>query len=200
MKDLKHTLDIQLFAEGDPIPPVVVTPPEIDYDKLAETISKRTSATEESALKGILKEQGVSKDEMGEAIRAYKESKETKSKVEQERIDKLVEENNNYKKEKLLESVTSEAKMIAKELNVRDDRFGKLMALCNSSKFMDENGKIDKDTIKKEFEAQLKDLPEFTTKKKIVITTGKGSDTPPEMTDEEEFRRRKYGKSKYFKG
>lgn len=99
-----------------------------------------------------------------------------------------------------MQNVTNEAKTIAKELGVRDDRFEKLIALCDRSKFADEKGVIDKEAIKKEMESQLKDVPEFKSQKNIVITKGKGADVPPAMTDDEEYRRRKYGKNKYFRG
>lgn len=203
MKDLKYDLDIQLFAEGDPDPepkPAAITVPEIDYEKLAETIEKRTSASEVSALKGILKEQGLSKEEMDEAVKAYKASKQNKAKEEQERIDKILKENTEYKQKELMQSITKDAQTIAKELGVRDDRFDKLMALCDKSKFTTEKGVVDKEAIKKEFEEQLKDVPEFKSKKQITITKGKGTDVPPAMTDDEAYRMRKYGKSKYFKG
>ena len=208
MKDLKYALDIQLFADGgdpdtDPVPknePTTVITPEIDYEKLAETLEKRTSASEVSALKGILKEQGLSKEEMDEAIKAYKTSKQNKAKEEQERIDKILKENTAYKQKELMQSITKDAQTIAKELGVRDDRFDKLMALCDMTKFTDDKGVINKDAIKKEFEEQLKDLPEFKSKKQIIITKGKGTDVPPAMSDEEAYRMRKYGKNKYYKG
>lgn len=203
MKDLKYALDIQLFAEGDPEPepkPATITVPEIDYEKLAETIEKRTSASEVSALKGILKEQGLSKEEMDEAIKAYKTNKQSKAKEEQERTDKILKENTEYKQKELMQSITKDAQTIAKELGVRDDRFDKLMALCDRNKFTDDKGVVNKEAIKKEFEEQLKDVPEFKSKKQIVITKGKGTDVPPAMTDEEAYRMRKYGKNKYFKG
>lgn len=206
-KDLKYDLDIQLFAEGDggeegnltpPTQPTAIPP--IDYEKLAETISRRAASSEVSALKGILKEQGLTGDELNAAVKEYKESKQSKAKEEQERINKIIEENNKFKKEKLMENVMQEAKTLAKELNVREDRFDKLMNLCDKTKFTDDKGVIDKDAIKKELETQLKDVPEFKSTKQIIITKGKGSDTPPALTDDEEYRRKKYGKSKYFKG
>lgn len=207
LKDLKYDLDIQLFAEGDggaegdltpPTQPTTIPP--IDYEKLAETISRRAASSEVSALKGILKEQGLTGDELNAAVKEYKESKQNKAKEEQERINKIIEENNKFKKEKLMENVLQEAKTLAKELNVREDRFDKLMNLCDKTKFTDDKGVINKEAIKKELEAQLKDVPEFKSTKQIIITKGKGSDTPPVMTDDEEYRRKKYGKSKYFKG
>lgn len=207
---LKFPLDIQLFAddptpapnpEPSPAPVPSAQHPEIDYDKLASAIESRTSRKEEGIVKTYLREQGLSEDEMKEALKVYKETKANKAKEEQERIDKIIKENNEYKKKELMVQVTSEAKTIAKELNVREDRFDKLMALCDQKDFMDEKGIIDKEAIKKEMEKQLQDLPEFKTKKQVTFTTPQnGNQTPPQMTDEEAYRKRKYGKNKYYRG
>lgn len=207
---LKFPLDIQLFAddptpapnpEPSPAPVPSAQHPEIDYDKLASAIESRTSRKEEGIVKSYLKEQGLSEDEMKEALKVYKEMKANKAKEEQERIDKIIKENNEYKKKELMIQVTSEAKTIAKELNVREDRFDKLMALCDQKDFMDDKGVINKEAIKKEMEKQLQDLPEFKTKKQVTFTTPQnGNQTPPQMTDEEAYRKRKYGKNKYYRG
>lgn len=207
---LKFPLDIQLFAddptpapnpEPSPAPVPSAQHPEIDYDKLASAIESRTSRKEEGIVKTYLREQGLSEDEMKEALKVYKETKANKAKEEQERIDKIIKENNEYKKKELMIQVTSEAKTIAKELNVREDRFDKLMALCDQKDFMDDKGVINKEAIKKEMEKQLQDLPEFKTKKQVTFTTPQnGNQTPPQMTDEEAYRKRKYGKNKYYRG
>lgn len=207
---LKFPLDIQLFAddptpapnpEPSPAPVPSAQHPEIDYDKLASAIESRTSRKEEGIVKTYLREQGLSEDEMKEALKAYKETKANKAKEEQERINKIIRENNEYKKKELMVQVTSEAKTIAKELNVREDRFDKLMALCDQKDFMDDKGVINKEAIKKEMEKQLQDLPEFKTKKQVTFTTPQnGNQTPPQMTDEEAYRKRKYGKNKYYRG
>ena len=207
---LKFPLDIQLFAddqtpapnpEQNPAPAPSAQHPEIDYDKLASAIESRTSRKEEGIVRSYLKEQGLSEDEMKEALKVYKETKANKAKEEQERIDKIIKENNEYKKKELMIQVTSEAKTIAKELNVREDRFDKLMALCDQKDFMDDKGVINKEAIKKEMEKQLQDLPEFKTKKQVTFTTPQnGNQTPPQMTDEEAYRKRKYGKNKYYRG
>lgn len=207
---LKFPLNIQLFAddstpapnpEPSPAPVPSAQHPEIDYDKLASAIESRTSRKEEGIVKSYLKEQGLSEDEMKEALKAYKETKANKVKEEQERINKIIRENNEYKKKELMVQVTFEAKTIAKELNVREDRFDKLMALCDQKDFMDDKGVINKEAIKKEMEKQLQDLPEFKTKKQVTFTTPQnGIQTPPQMTDEEAYRKRKYGKNKYYRG
>lgn len=49
--------------------------PEIDYDKLADIISGKQSVAEDTVLKGYFKQQGMSEDEMKQAIAAYKKQK-----------------------------------------------------------------------------------------------------------------------------
>lgn len=49
--------------------------PAIDYDKLAEIIAGKQSATEDSVLKGYFKQQGLSGDEMKQAIDNFKAEK-----------------------------------------------------------------------------------------------------------------------------
>ena len=50
----------------------------IDYDKLASILDGRMKATEESVLKGYFKEQGLTGDEMAQAVQAFKESRASK--------------------------------------------------------------------------------------------------------------------------
>lgn len=49
--------------------------PAFDYDKLASLINGKQSVTEDTVLKSYFKEQGLSADEMKQAIGAFKEQK-----------------------------------------------------------------------------------------------------------------------------
>lgn len=49
--------------------------PTIDYDKLASIISGKQSATEDTVLKSYFRQQGLSADEMQQAIATFKEQK-----------------------------------------------------------------------------------------------------------------------------
>lgn len=49
--------------------------PEIDYEKIASLISGKQTVTEETVLRSYFKEQGLSADEMKQAISAYKDQK-----------------------------------------------------------------------------------------------------------------------------
>lgn len=207
MENLKHKLDIQLFAE-DPQPDLQPTSdpqeahpkPVIDYEKLAEAVSGRAAAAGESALKGYLEDQGLSKDEMDAAIKEFKERKKAKEESASEELQRLKNENQTYKEKERLDKMMTSARAIAKELSVRDDRFEKLLALCDQSGFTDDKGTVNESAIKKELEKQLKEVPEFASRKQIVITKGSGVDVPPAMTDAEEYRKRRYGNNRYYRG
>ena len=210
---LKYPLNIQLFANpgndggdgGDRTNPTVVdtNPSQLnfDYDKLAEAIAKRNASHETAVLKGMLKEQGLTKEEVDEAVKQYKQNQANKAKEEQKRIDDILAENQRYKEAEIAKQVNGEASKIAKEIGVRDDRIETLIALCDRSKFTDDKGVINKEEMKKELEAKLTTVPEFKNKKQVTIQSVKtNAQTPHEMTDEEEYRKRKYGKNKYFRG
>lgn len=51
------------------------TQPAFDYDKLANLIAGKQSVTEETVLKSYFKQQGLSEDEMKQAINSFKETK-----------------------------------------------------------------------------------------------------------------------------
>ena len=64
---------------NEPTPAPQETPqenaPAFDYDKLASLITGKQSVTEDTVLKSYFKEQGLSADEMKEAIGAFKKQK-----------------------------------------------------------------------------------------------------------------------------
>lgn len=210
---LKYPLNIQLFADpgndggegrDGANPTVINTDPSqlnFDYDKLAEAIAKRNASHETAVLKGMLKEQGLTKEEVDEAVKQYRQNQDNKAKEEQKRIDDILAENKRYKEAEIAKQVNDEASKIAKEIGVRDDRIETLIALCDRSKFTDDKGVVNKEEMKKELEAKLTSVPEFKNKKQVTIQSVKtNAQTPHEMTDEEEYRKRKYGKNKYFRG
>lgn len=206
MNKLNYGLDLQLFAE--PAPDDDSKPDDdpnsagttIDYEKLAEVIEKRTARTEELALKGILKEQGLSTEELNSAVKAYKNSKALKEKEEQQKINDILEENKKYKQAEIQRSINEKAKEIAKEAGVREDRVASLLKLCDSKKFINNKGVIDEKGMKDEIEEQLKAVPEFKSGRQVKISAGAGSQTPSSQTDEDEYFKKKYGKSKYYNG
>ena len=70
--------------------------PTFDYDKLASLINSKQSVTEDTVLKSYFKEQGLSADDMKQAIGAFKEQK-AKNTPDIAKIQSEVESANNAK-------------------------------------------------------------------------------------------------------
>lgn len=70
--------------------------PAFDYDKLASLITGKQSVTEDTVLKSYFKEQGLSADEMKQAIGAFKEQK-AKNTPDIAKMQSEVESANNAK-------------------------------------------------------------------------------------------------------
>lgn len=77
-------------------PPQGNPAPAFDYDKLASLINGKQSVTEDTVLKSYFKEQGLSADEMKQAIGAFKEQK-AKNTPDIAKIQSEVESANNAK-------------------------------------------------------------------------------------------------------
>ena len=60
-------------ANGGTPPAGVQQTPQFDYDKLASLIAGKQTVTEESVLKGYFKQQGLSKEQMDQAIASFKQ-------------------------------------------------------------------------------------------------------------------------------
>jgi hypothetical protein len=85
---------------NEPTPAPQGTPqgnaPAFDYDKLASLITGKQSVTEDTVLKSYFKEQGLSADEMKQAIGAFKEQK-AKNTPDFAKMQSEVESANNAK-------------------------------------------------------------------------------------------------------
>ena len=62
-------------GSDDPASGAGQQPFEFDYEKLASIVSRKQSAAEETVLKGYFKQQGLSADEMAQAIKQFKDQK-----------------------------------------------------------------------------------------------------------------------------
>ena len=84
----KIPMKLQIFAEPpqppeqNPANPAQASEgqsaPAFDYDKLTNLIAGKQSVTEESVLKGYFKQQGLSKEQMEQAITAFKQQQADK--------------------------------------------------------------------------------------------------------------------------
>ena len=176
MKDLflKYPLDIQFFAgeeggqQGDTgtnggstqgAQSTTQQSTSIDYDKIADVLEKRGAQAQYSALKGYLKEQGVSADEMDQAIKDYKSKVEANKQAEANKQQELVNENATLKAK--LMNINIDSKIATLAEGISQEKLPFLNRLVDRSGLMNEKGEIDDDKVKEAINNVVKAFPDF---------------------------------------
>lgn len=171
MFKLKYPLDIQHFAEGGTTESTAsgaetstnnssAPNNSIDYDKIADIISKRSSSTEDSVLKGYFKQQGLNEEQMKEAITSYKETQANKANAEATRIANIEKENQTLKAQLLNEEIDKKVSEVAS--NVDSAKLPFLLKLIDRNGLTNEKGEILEDKVKTAVETVLKAFPDFS--------------------------------------
>ncbi|WP_305140125.1 hypothetical protein [Thomasclavelia cocleata] len=169
-KLFKYPLNIQLFAEGGDGGAEEGTPPaspststvEIDYGKIADVISKRTSATEESALKGYLKTQGLTGEELNQAAELFKQQKAEKENQAALQAQTAMQENAALKAQILNMNIDSKMNELALAQGIDASKVPFLAKLVDKTKLAKEDGSLaEEDVFKTEIENIVKAFPEI---------------------------------------
>ena len=166
---LKYPLQIQYFADdgakgdgdagaaqGEQSGAQTTT---IDYDKIADVLDKRGTQAQYAALKGYLKEQGVSADEMDKAIKEFKDKKEAdKQSKEKEQADMLAE---NQRLKLQIQNIEIDKKISELAEGVSAEKLPFLAKLIDRSKLLNDKGEINEDSVKAAIEEVVKAFPDF---------------------------------------
>lgn len=170
MKHLLLPLDLQLFAEpgeggtggNEPGAQGGAQPAtEIDYGKIEEIISKRSTQTQDNVLKGYLKQQGLSGEELDQAVANFKSQKQQaaiKAKEEQENM-KL--ENQKLKAQILNSNIDTKLASLAAAEGVNADKIPFLAKLIEREGLADDKGNVIEDKVKEAMNTVLKAFPDF---------------------------------------
>lgn len=133
----------------------------IDYNKIEEIVNKRSLQTQDSVLKGYLKQQGLSGEELNQAITNYKEQKhqtEISAKQEQENM-KL--ENQKLKAQILNSNIDTKLASLAAAEGINADKIPFLAKLIDRDGLADEKGNVLEDKVKEALNAVVKAFPDF---------------------------------------
>lgn len=171
---LKYPLHIQFFADdgaqpntGDGNDNNGASPSaqganpsvSIDYDKIADVLDKRGSQAQYAALKGYLKEQGVSADEMDKAIKEFKDKKEAdKQSKEKEQADMLAE---NQRLKLQIQNIEIDKKISELAEGVSAEKLPFLIKVIDKKDMIKQDDSIDDEKVKSAIEEVLKAFPEF---------------------------------------
>lgn len=164
--------------------------PQIDYDKLSSILDGKIAVTEEKVLGGYFKEQGLSKEEMADAIKDFKEKRASQvpdvNALNQQisDLDDMVAE---AQSEALYSQAQYEAVIMATELGVESKTIPYLMKMADLSDVVTD-GQIDQDKLKESLNAVLEDIPQLKSVAEEKSTGFKiGADTSNQTTTNEEL-------------
>lgn len=126
-----------------------------DYEKLASIISGKQSVTEEQVLKGYFKQQGLSKEEMNQAITAYKQQQQA-NKPDVEALQNAASTANKKAADAILRS---EATLAAVQLGIDVKTVPYVLKMADLSQVLDKDGNVQEETLKNALNKVLEDIP-----------------------------------------
>lgn len=133
--------------------------PSFDYDKLASLITGKQSVTEDTVLKSYFKEQGLSADEMKQAIGAFKEQK-AKNTPDFAKMQSDVENSN---KAKLIAEVNQSATLEAVQQGVDIASIPYVLKMADFSA-VSTDGEINTEKLTEAVKKVLDDIPALKAK------------------------------------
>ena len=135
--------------------------PQIDYEKMAEAINKRTSQTADNVLKGYLKQQGLTGEELDQAVNTFKQQKATAEQNAIQEQENMKLENQKLKAQILNSNIDSKLSTLAAAEGVSADKIPFLAKLIDRNGLADEKGNIFEDKIKEAIGLGIKAFPDF---------------------------------------
>lgn len=131
----------------------------IDYDKLAEIINKGTQSKENAILKSYFEQQGMSQEDITQAIKDFKTNKQTKAQQEADNLSNLQKENEQLKAQILQDKINNIANQQALKLGLEANVIPYVIKLADLSKATNDKGEIDEKLIGEALNKVLTDIP-----------------------------------------
>lgn len=138
-------------------PPAGAQPPQFDYDKLASLITGKQTVAEETVLKGYFKQQGLSKEQMDQAIMAFKQQQAANTPD----VGAMQAQLTQAQAIAQQATIEKEAMFMAGELGVELQTMPYVLKLADLSNVSDAKGVINKETLKVALNKVLEELPQL---------------------------------------
>lgn len=162
----KFAMNLQLFAEPTPPPtptpapspapaPQPPTQPAIDYDKIAQAVAGKQSEAEDKVLRGYFGKQGLTEDEMNQAIAAFKQQKA----ASQPDVGALQQQATQAQAEAQKAQIQAAATMAAVSLGIDAKTIPYVLKMADLSQVMGQDGKINAETMTAALNKVLEDVP-----------------------------------------
>lgn len=166
MKNINpYKLNLQLFAE-DSAGTSATNPGEgqtsvnstaIDNGRIEQIVNSRA----DSIIKSVMKQHGLSGDELDAALKAYKEQKTQQSESEKKRISDMEIRLKEYEAKEIDYKINSSLHKLANDEGVSLDKIPYLEKLISKEGLVDEKGNVKEDAVKEQMNAVLKAFPDF---------------------------------------
>ena len=128
---------------------------EIDYDKLASLIDGKQKVAEENVMKSYLKQQGLSQEEMTQAIKAFKDKRE----AEKPDVDGMRQEIEQLKRQILQDNLDKVATSEALKLGLDSKAMPYVLRMADMTKAVKADGTISTEEVTNALNKVLTDIP-----------------------------------------
>lgn len=168
-KRTKLPLNLQFFAEGgegngegaggtnsSQTSNAGQQPPTFDYEKLAGIIAGKQSVAEETVLKNYFKQQGLSEEDMKQAISSFKEQKA----ANQPDVNALQQQATLAQQQAQQAVIERDAYLLSGEIGIDLKTMPYLLKLADLSAVVTE-GKVDQEKLKEALNKVLEDVPQL---------------------------------------
>lgn len=131
--------------------------PQFDYQKLADLINGKQSVTEDTVLKSYFKQQGLSQEEAGQAIAAYKQQKA----ASQPDVGALQSQVTQAQQQAQQAQIERDAVILSSELGIDLKTMPYVLKMADMSAVVGTDGKIDQEKLKEALNKVLEDIPQL---------------------------------------
>lgn len=129
--------------------------PTIDYTKIQQMLEGTLAAKEDTALKAYFKQQGLSEDEMKQAIAAFKQQKA----ASQPDVTALTQQAQAAQATAQQAMIDKEATLAAISLGIDAKTIPYVLKMADLSQVMGQDGKINDESLKTALNKVLEDVP-----------------------------------------
>ena len=133
----------------------------VDYDKIQAMLDNATAKKENAVLKSYFQQQGLSEDEISQAIATFKQNKQQQTEQQQNANANLQNEVAAAKQLAEQAQVELAATRVAMTLGINAKTLPYVLKMADFSKAKGTDGKISEDNVKAALEQVLKDVPEL---------------------------------------
>ncbi len=129
--------------------------PAIDYDKIQQMLNGTLAAKEDTVLKAYFKQQGLSQEELDQAITAFKQQKA----ANQPDVASIKSELDSYKKQVLMTEIDKSALYEVLNLGVDIKTAPYVIKMADLTGAIGQDGNINLEAVKKAVSKVLEDIP-----------------------------------------